>query len=45
MEGTKKLFNPADGDDYFMHLKKIIGIDKSDFPDYIKRLLDKPLRN
>ncbi|MES2830060.1 MAG: hypothetical protein V4687_18020 [Bacteroidota bacterium] len=39
MAGTKKLFNPAEGDDYFANLKKITGIDKNAFPAYIKQLL------
>lgn len=39
MTGIKKLFNPAEDDDYFANLKKITGVDKKDFPQYIRKLL------
>ncbi|HMI05013.1 MAG TPA: hypothetical protein VK541_21180 [Pedobacter sp.] len=41
MSGVKRLFTPAEGDDYFVNLKKVIGIDKKDFGQYIRELLMK----
>jgi hypothetical protein len=40
VEGTKKMFTPKAEDDYFTTLKRINGVEREEFPKYIKKLLD-----
>ncbi|MBB2145584.1 hypothetical protein GM921_08820 [Pedobacter sp. LMG 31464] len=41
IEGIKKLFSPEPQEDYFATLKRVNGISKEEFPNYIKTLLAK----
>jgi hypothetical protein len=41
VDGIKKLFTPKPQEDYFATLKRVNGVSKEEFPDYIKRLLAK----
>lgn len=41
VDGIKKLFSPEPQEDYFATLKRVNGIGKKEFPEYIKKLLGK----